>query len=270
MKIRKAKYFLSYARKELDQKFARCLVEAFKEQGLQVWRDTEQIDPGDVLSGRIKNGIKLCQRLICLVSTSTDKSVWCSRELSYASDHKKPIVAVVLVKGAAMPEETKGLVHIDVSAEVRHAEVRHEDFHQAVTKVIEQLRPSRRSPRLPGSGAEKIETPQQALEAKLAAKLARLAKLNTTGKCPFALLGAVYLDILVDPIRTDYLADDEWRFRNPVGLRLGGSAAWVGHYLHANHQRQSHLFSLVSKEKSHLAQACRDFLSELKRPTAGY
>jgi len=77
---------------------------------------------------------------------------------------------------------------------------------------------------------------------RLESKLDDLRNLHQSSDCPFVLLGAVYLDIILYPVTTTILRPEEWINLDSIGCTLGGSALWVGKYLGHLGQR-SYLFS---------------------------
>ena len=87
--------FLSYA--QPDQKVARQLAEDLRVPGVQVWFDQQEILAGDSIAERIREGIRSVDYLIVLLSESSAKSVWVSREIGaamarsgYALDSRSP------------------------------------------------------------------------------------------------------------------------------------------------------------------------------------
>lgn len=61
----------------------------------------------------------------------------------------------------------------------------------------------------------------------------------------FSLLGGLYLDVILDPVQTTELRNEEWSNLEPVELRLGGSCVQVGRALYEWFNVQSVLFSAI-------------------------
>jgi len=83
-------------------------------------------------------------------------------------------------------------------------------------------------------------SPQQRLKDKLDI-------LHGLSNCPFALVGSVYLDVILRPINTTKLGKDEWSSVGPIECALGGSSLWVSRYLWRLYKKKSYLFSIKGK-----------------------
>jgi len=97
---------------------------------------------------------------------------------------------------------------------------------------------------------------------RLRAKLDYLCNLYQSSDCPFVLLGAVYLDIILYPIETTTLKPYEWSNLDSLRCKLGGSALLVGRYLGDLCRQRSYLFGAKGKEGD-------PFTSEFERLIAG-
>ena len=73
----------------------------------------------------------------------------------------------------------------------------------------------------------------------------RLSHLRSTSNPAFALIGGVYYDISLHPVNLENLVVGEYSDLDSIRIDVGGSAVWVGHYLHRpmNERKRSYLFS---------------------------
>lgn len=94
----------------------------------------------------------------------------------------------------------------------------------------------------------------------LEAKLKKLK--NLEANCPFCLVGAVYLDMMVSPIDTKELTNDERSDIEEIRYDTGGSALWVGRFLKMNKGQQSFLFSAIGDANEPHTRHFRDIFLE--------
>jgi hypothetical protein len=73
---------------------------------------------------------------------------------------------------------------------------------------------------------------------------AKIHNLYYQQKCPFVLVGSVYLDIILRPIITTILDKREWDNLDPIRIDLGGSIVCVGRFLFLDHRQRSHIYSI--------------------------
>jgi hypothetical protein len=59
------------------------------------------------------------------------------------------------------------------------------------------------------------------------------------------LIGGVYLDVVLYPVDTDQLDPREWANLEGVKMQLGGSAYYMGKYLHDRHGQESELVTII-------------------------
>jgi TIR domain len=81
----------------------------------------EQIRPGDSISKAIQDGLSGSDYYVLLISENSISSNWVQREIATAFDlanKKKLSVIPVLLKGAEVPVEFKGLLYIDFRSSV--------------------------------------------------------------------------------------------------------------------------------------------------------
>lgn len=88
--------FISYSRR--DTKTRHRLVEALREQGLNVWVDNEELDPGDpAWEEEIETAIIACGAVVVILSPDSKNSEWVRREISFAEQHNKRIFPVLVL-----------------------------------------------------------------------------------------------------------------------------------------------------------------------------
>jgi TIR domain len=79
--------FISYARTPLDRQIATLLETSLTAAGLEVWRDTTQIQVGESFEKEIREAIPRASWIIFLVSNSWLDGGWCQEELRLALHH---------------------------------------------------------------------------------------------------------------------------------------------------------------------------------------
>ncbi len=89
--------FVSYARADAD--FAVPLSEQLREHGEDVWLDTERIEGGEQFADRLADAINRCDAVLALLTESSVASAFCVKELLYAINKDKPILAVTRLTG---------------------------------------------------------------------------------------------------------------------------------------------------------------------------
>jgi sugar/nucleoside kinase (ribokinase family) len=78
----------------------------------------------------------------------------------------------------------------------------------------------------------------------------RLRQIRERKKITYALVGGIYLDIGLYPVTLSELREGEFSGLGSVRMDIGGSAAWVGHYLYkmTNGGQRSFLFSRLGDD----------------------
>ena len=74
--------FLSYDR--ADEAFAKTLFEELTKRGLSVWRDEEELLPGDNWAEQIGEALKKSRAMVVLISPESMRSKWVRHEIEYA------------------------------------------------------------------------------------------------------------------------------------------------------------------------------------------
>ncbi len=127
--------FISYSRADLA--VAERLELALSPAGMAVWRDKNEIRPGDSFPDDIASAIDACFAVVWLASAASVQSTWVRRELAYATDARKLVVPVHLNREALvqMPPGLRLLFpHID------YVNLEEQDWDRGVAAVVRSLR----------------------------------------------------------------------------------------------------------------------------------
>jgi TIR domain len=108
--------FISYSWK--DSAVAEQVKGAIPSQ-FDVWIDKERVRPGDEISKALQDGLSASDYYVILISDNSIASNWVKREIATAFDlatKKKLSVIPVILQGAEVPFEFRGLLYIDFRA----------------------------------------------------------------------------------------------------------------------------------------------------------
>ena len=96
--------FLSHT--HADKPIARRLAADLRAAGHSVWIDEAEIEIGDSLVEKIRNGLDQVEYVAALISSASVGSEWVKRELDIASnreiDEKRVVVLPLLTNGASL------------------------------------------------------------------------------------------------------------------------------------------------------------------------
>ncbi len=110
-----SKVFLSHS--SVDKPFARKLAADLRANGHTVWIDEAEINIGDSLIGKIREGIDDVDFVAAILSETSVKSEWVKKELELASnreiEEKKVIVLPILIQNVELPGFLKGKLYGD-------------------------------------------------------------------------------------------------------------------------------------------------------------
>lgn len=109
--------FISHNNK--DKLTARTLAKKLNQYGIQTWIDEAEIQVGDSLITKIREGLDKVDYLLALISEHSVKSEWVTKELDIAMnreiDEKKIIVVPVLIGRCELPGFLKGKLYADMT-----------------------------------------------------------------------------------------------------------------------------------------------------------
>jgi WD40 repeat protein len=129
--------FISYSRKDLD--FAKRIVQALKENSLDVWIDWMSIWKGEEWKPAIQRGIEEADAFLFLISPDSVISEPCNEEITHALENNKLIIPIVIrdAKKEAIREELSKLNWIFCRYELGNPEVtiHEDDFTIAIEEV---------------------------------------------------------------------------------------------------------------------------------------
>src|SRR5437016_2632636 len=114
--------FLSHSHK--DKAFVKRLTLDLRRRGHVVWVDEAEINVGDSLIEKIREGIDRVDFVAAVISRASVKSKWVSRELDIASNRelrgKKVVVLPILLEDVRLPGFLDGKLFADFRGESRY------------------------------------------------------------------------------------------------------------------------------------------------------
>jgi hypothetical protein len=117
--------FLSHS--HADKPFARKLAASLRGNGHSVWIDEAEINIGDSLIGKIREGLDKVDYVCAILSKSSIDSQWVQKELDIASnreiDEKRVVVLPLLISDIELPGFLRGKFYGDFRDEARYDEI---------------------------------------------------------------------------------------------------------------------------------------------------
>ena len=117
--------FLSHS--HADKPFARKLAADLRKAGHAVWIDEAEINIGDSLIEKIRDGLDQVDFVAAILSSASIKSPWVTRELDIASnremEEKRVVVLPLLLEPVELPGFLKGKFYGDFTDAARYDEV---------------------------------------------------------------------------------------------------------------------------------------------------
>jgi predicted nucleotide-binding protein len=119
-----ASIFLSHS--HADKAFANKLAEDIHQHSHAVWIDEAEIQIGDSLIEKIREGLDLVDYVGAILSKSSIESEWVKKELDVAMnmeiDNKRVTVLPLLLEDVELPGVLKGKMYADFRGEERYAD----------------------------------------------------------------------------------------------------------------------------------------------------
>jgi hypothetical protein len=109
--------FFSYSR--ADSSFVVQLAADLKAAGANVWLDQLDITPGQRWDSAIEDALKICPRLIVILSPTSVNSTNVMDEVSFALEEQKTVIPVIYTD-CAIPFRLRRLQHVDFKHDYGH------------------------------------------------------------------------------------------------------------------------------------------------------
>lgn len=105
--------FISYARE--DTRFVDRLVEDLRRNGIKIWRDVEQLAPGQNWQNRVRQALESAAALVFVASSNSNEASFVASELALGLKLEIPIVPVILDKAGQerLPTELHSYQWVD-------------------------------------------------------------------------------------------------------------------------------------------------------------
>ena len=124
--------FLAYSHQ--DRAYVDRLAEDLESNDLRVWDDTVEIQPGDRIGRRIKEGLNTSGYVLAVLSKSSVKSPWTTKEIDAAMarerEGKWPRVIAVVVDEVTPPTVLRDKAYVDLR----------EDYEGGLARIVEAIR----------------------------------------------------------------------------------------------------------------------------------
>lgn len=151
--------FLSHS--HADKPLARRLAADLRAAGHSVWIDEAEIEIGDSLIGKIREGLDQVEYVGALISSASVDSEWVNKKLEIASnreiDERRVVVLPLLVEKVDLPGFLKGKFYGDFTEKHKY-----EDSLQLLLRTLEPANP------VPQVSPEELEVLREQLNAALA------------------------------------------------------------------------------------------------------
>src|SRR5438874_8924503 len=111
-------YFLSYSRS--DERFALRLASDLRSHGVAMWVDQLDIRPSEHWDRAIERAVRDCRGLVVILSPRSVASDNVADEISYAIEHGKPVLPVMIEK-CTLPLRVSRMQVVDATANYERA-----------------------------------------------------------------------------------------------------------------------------------------------------
>lgn len=104
--------FLCYAHEDTGRVTA--LQRLLAADGIRLFRDVEQIRPGESITTRLHNALSGARKAVVVVSEHSERSAWVKRERAHLLSRPDALVFPVLIDDIPLPDEIADLFTIDL------------------------------------------------------------------------------------------------------------------------------------------------------------
>jgi hypothetical protein len=170
--------FLSHTHS--DKTFARKMAADLRHRGHIVWFDEAEIEVGDSLIEKIRDGIDRVDFVMAIISKNSVMSMWVQQELDLASnreiEERRVIVLPVLLEDVELPGFLKGKLYADFRTE--------DQYDESFALLLRRLGPGKPPPPLEEPETKRLYEELHVLRKSVAyhsresQRRNRLAKLN--------------------------------------------------------------------------------------------
>lgn len=112
-----ASAFISYRRDATGRQWAGLIQQRLEAAGFDVWRDVEQIAPGDRWRSKIADALRASSVVLCVMTAAADASDWVDEELHYARSLGLLIVPLQVEAQFRAPFGLGGVQCLDLHAD---------------------------------------------------------------------------------------------------------------------------------------------------------
>lgn len=213
--------FLSH--NHADKPFVRKLAADLRLNGHIVWIDEAEIEIGDSLIEKIRDGIDRMDFLAAIISQKSLESEWVKKELDLATnrelEEKRVVVLPLLVEEVQLPGFLKGKLYADFRDE--------SNYDNSLKLLLRKLGPSHKAPEIDSKSLEALRSELHEMR-KIVDRQARESKRQ------HRLLSLDRSNELLDRIRVENQGRPEWaEINNNYAFEAGGIPVTLGYLFHA-------------------------------------
>ncbi len=106
--------FISHSSR--DNWIAGVIKEKIEALGIQVWLDEKDLEGGDVLAGKIIDGIDACNEAIVLVSPHSAASQWVAFEIGAVRAQRKRVTPILYAVDRTVIDPARDIKSIDLNS----------------------------------------------------------------------------------------------------------------------------------------------------------
>lgn len=166
-----------------DKEFAKLLAADLRASGHSVWIDEAEINVGDSLIEKIREGLDQVDYVAAILSSASTESEWVKKELEIASnreiEEKRVIVLPLLVESVPLPGFLKGKFYADFTTEERYIE--------SLQRLLRKLGPENPLPPLTKDELLRLRKELESTRAEISAHKVEIEthrKIAMKGKSP--------------------------------------------------------------------------------------